>query len=991
MINLRTKISLTVSVLVAAVVAGLGFFTHTFYEKQFRAIISGNQLTMVEILSHEIDTKLSSARNQLVAASKLVPHAALNNAEAAQRFLDSHVELLELFDNHIGLFTPAGIEITESPPLPERRGKDYSQRSYIRETLAAKGSIVTEPYLSSQAHNHPAIAISAPVFDQKEAITGILVGSIDLTSDNILGSLAQRKIGKSGYLYLTTSDRTVVIHPRPERIFKQIVPGMNRLYDRVINEGFEGTDYTVNYAGTEMLTTFKRLKVNKWILAANYPVAEAYAPVHTAVSYFVIGATAGTVVIFVLTWFLMNTITAHLAALTRHVALLPGKQGEERMIQSGSRDEIGSLSQAFNEMVHNLDDQHKALQKSEKMLQAIIDAEPECVKILDKDANLLMMNQAGLSMIQVDSMDQVRGHCVCPLVTSEYRDAFMDLTRRVFEGESGTLVFEIVGLKGIHRWLETHAVPLRNENNEIVSLLGVTRDITDSRNSEKALRESERRFRETLENANLIAVQLDEEGTVTFANKYLAALTGHTVTDIIGSNWMDLLIPAEVREKIREIYSICIHSDKITQQYENEILTKTGERRLIVWTNSYMRGASGAVIGITSLGLDITEHRSLEEQLRQTQKLESIGTLAGGIAHDFNNLLQGVFGYLSMARISISDKDKALSMLEQAEKALHLSVNLTSQLLTFSKGGKPVKKTVKLPPIIENAVKFALSGSQNRCHIRVPEQLWPILADEGQVSQVIHNMVLNADQAMPLGGDIEITASNQEVPGEGMPSILAHGRYVRIAVRDSGAGIPQEYLSKIFDPYFTTKEKGSGLGLATSYSIIRNHGGLIEVSSGAGNGTVFTIYIPAAGAAAEDRKEPVAPAMGRRLKILVMDDEAMVRNVAGELIRALGHEVEHAEHGESAVALYQKSTQAGTPFDLVILDLTIRGGMGGLETLKALKKIDPGVKAAVSSGYSDDAAMGEYKQQGFIASLKKPYAIEGLKKILAELIGESAA
>jgi len=985
-INLRTKISFTVSVLVATVAAVLGFFTHAYYEKQFKSIISANQITMVEILAHEIDTKLTAARSELVAASKLVPSAALRDAEAAQRFLDDHAELLEIYDNHIGLFTPAGREITESPPIPDRRGRDFSQRSYIRDTIATKGPVVTEPYLSSQTHNHPAIVVTAPIFDRKGAIAGILIGSIDLTGDNILGSLVHRKIGKSGYLYLTTADRTVFIHPRPERIFKQIVPGMNRLYDRVINEGFEGTDETVNYTGTGMITTYKRLKVNRWILAANYPADEAYAPVHAAVRYFMIGSVAGTVIIFGITWFLMNTITAHLAAFTRHVALLPGKHGEERMLQSDSRDEIGTLSRAFNEMVHNLDEQQHALRESERMLQTIIDTEPECVKILDEDGRLIMMNRAGLSMLQVDSLDQVRGQCVCPLVTEEYREAFMDLTRRVFQGESDTFVFEIVGLKGKHRWLETHAVPLRNENNEIISLLGVTRDITEHRHAEEALRESERRFRETLENANLIAVQLDNEGTITFANKHLAALTGHKLKDIIGNNWMDLFIPAEMRGKISEVHAANIRSSQLLQQYENEILTQTGERRLIAWTNSPMRGTDGTIIGVTSLGLDITEHRRLEEQLRQTQKLESIGTLAGGIAHDFNNLLQGIFGYLSMARISISDKDKALSMLEQAEKALHLSVNLTSQLLTFSKGGKPVKKLLKLPQLIENAAKFALSGSRSICRMQIPEQLWPAMADEGQISQVIQNIALNAAQAMPLGGDIEIAACNREVPGEGMPAVLTKGRYVMIAIKDSGVGIPQEYLAKIFDPYFTTKEKGSGLGLATSYSIIRNHGGLIEVSSETGRGTVFTIYIPADGPGAEDRQEPAPAEAAKRAKILVMDDEAMVRNVVGELIRALGHDVELAEHGDEAAALYQSAKDDGRPFDLVILDLTIRGGMGGVETLKRLKDTDPEVRAVVSSGYSGDSDMGEYKQQGFIASLKKPYTIEGLRKLLAELM-----
>jgi len=986
-INLRTKISITVALLVAGLVVALVYFTRNYYEQQFKASISSSLNLTVEVLADEIDAKLETARRQLVATSKMVPVAALQNADAAQHFLDDRAALIEIFDNHIGLFTPAGIEIAESPSIPERRGRDYSHRSYIRDTIATKRSVITEPFLSSQTHNHPAIVMSAPIFDQQGTIIGVLIGSIDLTHDNILGRLAGIKVGQNGYLYLTTADRTVIIHPHKERIFKQITPGMNRLYDRVITEGFEGTDDTVNYTGTKMLTSFKRLKVNRWILAANYPLDEAYAPVHRAVRYSLLGAIAGTVTIFLVTWLLMNRITAHLAAFTRHVDRLPQKHGDERMLQLSSRDEIGTLSRAFNEMVRELDDREHDLSETALKYQTIIDAEPECVKILDENGNLIMMNRAGLSMIQADSLEQVKGQCVCPLISSEYRDAFMGLVKKIFQGESGTLAFEIVGIRGRHLWLETHAVPLRNEKNEIVSLLGVTRDITESRQAEKALRESERRFRETLENANLIAVQLDEEGTITFANRYLAELTGYELPDIIGSSWFDMFIPQEAQDRIRDVHAACIWQQQVVQQHENEILTRSGERRLIAWTNSHMLGASGAVIGVTSLGLDITEHRRLEEQLRQTQKLESIGTLAGGIAHDFNNLLQGIFGYLSMARISIDDRDKALSMLEQAEKALHLSVNLTSQLLTFSKGGKPMMKLIKTPQLIDNAVKFALSGSKSHCRLKLPEGLWPVMADEGQLSQVIQNITLNADQAMPLGGAIEISADNREVPGEGMPGVLGKGRYVVISIRDNGVGIPQEYLPKIFDPYFTTKEKGSGLGLATSYSIIRNHGGLIEVSSEAGKGSVFTIYIPSDGTLPEDRPEPVQTDTQKRAKILVMDDEAMVRTVVGALIRALGHDVELAEHGDAAVALYRDAKQAGKPFDLVILDLTIRGGMGGLETLQRLKETDPAVKAIVSSGYSADAVLGDYLQQGFSAALNKPYTIEGLKKALAEALG----
>jgi nitrogen-specific signal transduction histidine kinase/ActR/RegA family two-component response regulator len=384
---------------------------------------------------------------------------------------------------------------------------------------------------------------------------------------------------------------------------------------------------------------------------------------------------------------------------------------------------------------------------------------------------------------------------------------------------------------------------------------------------------------------------------------------------------------------------------------------------------------------------DITEKHLLEEERLKTQKLESIGTLAGGIAHDFNNMLQGIFGYISMAKMTLDQKKKSLAMLEQAEKALHQSVNLTTQLLTFSKGGKPAKKNLSLLPVIENAARFALSGSRSEYRISSAPDLRRVEADEGQLGQVIQNIVLNADQAMPLGGCVEIAAQNVSASDASLPRSIAGKDHVLITIQDSGVGIPEQYLGKIFDPYFTTKEKGSGLGLATSYSIIRNHRGLIDVRSEVGKGTDLFLYLPASEAVAEESPGAAVPGKTRTCRVLVMDDEKVVREVAGEILRALGHEAAFSENGEAALTMYREAMASAKPFDVVILDLTIRGGMGGLETLGKLLELDPGAKAVVSSGYSDDTALSKYREHGFRAFLKKPYNVKELQDTLSALLG----
>lgn len=628
-----------------------------------------------------------------------------------------------------------------------------------------------------------------------------------------------------------------------------------------------------------------------------------------------------------------------------------------------------------------------ALKNSENMLQTIIDAEPECVKLLDADAKLILMNRAGLDMLEADTLEQVKGQCVCPMVVTEHWDAFMDLIKRVFKGESGTLVFEMIGVRGRRLWLETRAVPLRNDKDEIVALLGVTRDITESKKSTEELRKSNAFNQSIIDSSSDCIKLLDLEGRLVYMSPGGQRLLG--IKEM--SNYLN--IPYDEFWKLSDRLSAQKAISKAQQGYIGRFQgfcpTVDGSPRWWDVIITPIKDAQGNPERLLTISRDITEQKNaeeqrvkLEEQLRQSQKLEAVGTLAGGIAHDFNNLLQGVFGYISMAKIVHDQKEKSLAMLEQAEKALHLSVNLTTQLLTFSRGGNPVKKPIKLLPVIENAVKFSLSGSSVGYHINIDESLWAVNADDGQLSQVIQNIVLNADQAMPLGGIIDISAQNVVAPGDSVPISLKNGKYVLISIKDTGVGIPEEYLLSIFDPYYTTKEKGSGLGLATSYSIVKNHGGLIEVSSKIGKGTLFTIYIPTVENTLQDIVQPTVPETLKKGKILVLDDEQIVRDIAWELIRVLGHEVELARQGEEAIEKYRIAKESGSPFDVVILDLTIRGGMGGKETLEHLLAIDNNIKSIVSSGYSDDAVVSEYQKYGFKARLSKPYKIEELRDSL---------
>jgi CheY-like chemotaxis protein len=329
-----------------------------------------------------------------------------------------------------------------------------------------------------------------------------------------------------------------------------------------------------------------------------------------------------------------------------------------------------------------------------------------------------------------------------------------------------------------------------------------------------------------------------------------------------------------------------------------------------------------------------------------------------------------------------SEEAARKELLDEADGALQMATRLTRQLLTFARGGAPVRKVVSLAPMVERATRFALSGSNVAPRFELPPELWACECDEGQMEQVIQNIVINALESMPAGGTLHVRGANVVGPAPGLPASIAAGRHVALSVEDAGHGIPPELLSRIFDPYVSTKGRGSGLGLATAHSIVRQHRGAIGVESRLGQGSTFTVYLPATEGEARRLPAERLPTAMTAARVLVMDDEPMLRRVARSLLVGLGHEVELAAEGAEAVLRYSDARASGRPFDLVILDLTVPGGQGGVAALEALKRIDPGVKAIVSSGYSDDAGLAHASTLGFVAALPKPYTVAELKRAI---------
>jgi len=415
------------------------------------------------------------------------------------------------------------------------------------------------------------------------------------------------------------------------------------------------------------------------------------------------------------------------------------------------------------------------------------------------------------------------------------------------------------------------------------------------------------------------------------------------------------------------------------------LVSRDGTERVLADSGAPIRSKDGEIIGVVLVFRDITEKRKMEEELQKMEKLESIGVLAGGIAHDFNNILMGILGNITLAKMDVKPEDEVFEKLTEAEKASVRAKDLTQQLLTFSRGGAPIKKTASIKELLKDSVSFALRGTNVKCEFSLPQDLWSVELDEGQISQVISNLVINAQQAMPEGGVINVRAENMVVgKGGGIP--LKEGKYLKIAIEDQGTGIPKEHLPRIFDPYFTTKQKGSGLGLTTAHSIIKNHGGHISVESRLGKGTCFNIYLPASEKEIVEKKAVKERPLGGKGRILVMDDEKIVRNVTGKMLKSSGYDVEYSRDGTEAIELYKKAKDSGDDFDVVIMDLTIPGGMGGKEAIEKLLEIDPGVRAIASSGYSNDPIMSDFRRYGFAGVVPKPYKIKDLAKVVHRVI-----
>jgi len=625
----------------------------------------------------------------------------------------------------------------------------------------------------------------------------------------------------------------------------------------------------------------------------------------------------------------------------------------------------------------------RELEESRKYINNVIKSMNDMLIVITPDGKIKTINKAVERTLGY-SEEELVGQSVSIIFTGE--DS-ITLQQTLFDGsiianlsQSKEKIF--ISKDGKRITVLFSSSVLHDEHDRIQGIVFLAHDITERKLIEDALITSEEKYRLVVDNANE-AIFVAQNGIIKFVNPKTMQISGYLEEELTSKTFVEFIHPDD-RQMVVERHQKRLQGEDIINSYITRIIDKQGDTRWIeLNVVSIFWEGKPATLNFME---DITEKRRMEDDLLRVQKLESISILAGGIAHDFNNILTGIMGNVSLAKMLVNMREKAFERLTDAEKACLQAKKLTQQLLTFSKGGTPIIKPTPIRELLEESISFVLRGANTKCAFSIVDNIWNAEVDAGQIGQVISNLIINADQAMPEGGLINVQAENIILDDKN-PIMLKSGEYVKITIEDHGIGIPEENIKRIFDPYFTTKQRGNGLGLTIVYSIVKKHNGQITVESQLGIGTKFQIYLPAFLTDIKVKREKLEDKLifGKG-KVLVMDDEEIIRNLAYEMLSSMGYEVTAATDGYEATELYRNAKESGDPFDAVIMDLTIPGGMGGKEAIKKMAEIDPNIKSIVSSGYSDDPVMSEFQRYGFKDFIAKPYRTSELSKVVHRVI-----
>ena len=980
--------NLTLLVMLAALPA-LAILVYSGMEQRSQSVKKAhNDVQLITKTMAEFQKNLTISSRQTLSTLSLLSEIQNFDTAGTQQILKAVLERNPGFKN-ITLTNAQGDVVVSGQPSPAINLLD---RKHVREALAQKKFAVGEYIMTRVGSKKPGFAYAYPILDPKGNAKGVLTLAITLDQFDRIHDASH--LAEESFVAITDHKGVrLYYYPQSENtnaLGKPIAPtswakaSAARQSGRFISEGSDGVRRIFAFEQVRLhpdLTPY----IYVW---AGIPETQILRPANIVLTRNIALMLLVMVVSLLISWSLgRQTVIVPITNLIALVQKFARGDLEDRHEYSNDPDEFETLTAAFYDMADALSLSQKLLSDNESRFRLIMDSLNALVYVADMDTfEVLFINEYGKKVlgditgnicwksIQEDQ-DGPCAFCTNHLLLDKQSEP-LGLHSWEFQNTKTGLWFYIHD-RAI-KWIDGRTVRLE-----------IATDITEMKQVEANLAQESERLAVTLRSIGDGVITTDINGEIVLINEVAEQLTGWTASEARGkpSNTVLNIIHGATRALSTNPVETVLSTGTNTTLDENTLLiSKSGQERRIADSGAPIKNTSGEIIGVVLVFRDITEQLQTEKELAKVTKLESIGVLAGGIAHDFNNILTAILGNIEL---SLSDENLSTEtqlLLSEAQKASRRAQSLTGQLLTFSKGGEPIIQTSSLIEVVKDSAEFVLHGDSVTIQYHFSEDLGYVDIDRGQISQVIQNIILNARDAMPDGGQISINAENiDSVKAEGIV-LLDKEQYVKLQITDTGVGMPEAVQEKIFDPYFSTKKQGSGLGLAITHSIINKHSGYIGVKSEPERGTTFSIYLPSS-EHSPTKPEPKTQVQENknRATVLVMDDEPSIRAITQRMLGKRGHTVISSESGEEALQKYKAAMLDKTAFDVVILDLTIPGGMGGKETIEQLLILDPDVKAIVSSGYSNDPVMANFQAYGFSAAIVKPYLLKDLVKVIDDV------
>ncbi len=857
----------------------------------------------------------------------------------------------------------------------------------------------------SQWRLEPQLVLVYPIFSLKTGKQqGYLYAEINLKT--LFNNFPRRATG-AHQLSLINMQGEIVAHNEIEYVLQGVRVDHYVPVAKVLKGAESAYAEYRNVAQQAVLGVAVKVKGLPLLVISEMPIAKAYVLAHTLRKTFIYVFSLSLGLILLGSWYLSRSMTRPIASLFQASERI--RQGSlEPVTGDFPDDEIGAFAHCFDLMVASLREDRKLREAAEERLR---ESEQRYRMVADYAYDMeCWRNEKGEFIYLSPSCEKVTGYSqqdfydnyllMNDIVVAEDREIFVDHRHEVEQdGTFRPIEFRIHHKDGSIRWLNHICRPVTGPDGEAMGARGSNRDITARKLAEEFLQMEQERLAVTLRSIGDGVITTDTDGLITLINPVAENLTGWKSADALGKNISDVfrIINENSRKTMRCPVAQALQENRIIELMSHVLLiSHSGEEIIIADSAAPILTQAGQCLGVVLVFRDVRTERKMQQERIRSEKLTAVGLLAGGIAHDFNNLLMGMQGSLDLIKISCGEnREKTEAYLARADRAIERAVALAQQLLTFAKGGAPIKDRAKLPALVKESAEFVLHGSQIKVEYEIEEDIWGVEIDSGQISQVVNNLITNARQAMLDAGIIRVTIKNILAAVDEYPN-LKPGYYVKVSVQDDGGGIDPAILPRIFEPYFTSKETGSGLGLATSYSIIANHEGRIEVDSQPGIGATFSFFLPATGKCEKEpvhnlempRKSLENAVQSESSRILLMDDEEVIRDVVSEMLEMLGYEVVAVEDGVAMLEAYKAAQQAGQKFHAVLMDISIPGGMGGREAIKHLRNLDAEVFAIVSSGYSQDPVMANFEAYGFNAMVSKPYKVDSLVAVLGDRLSK---